>query len=413
AYPFSGTLGTFIVECDEATWRKAGLESATEAESIAYCERLFADDLGGARLLSNNSKWISFATLKCGRWHDGNLALLGDAAHTAHFSIGSGTKLAMDDAIALANAIESYPDLERALTEYELARRPIVEIFQAAAVESQAYFEHVSRYTTLPTAQFTFNLLTRSKRITYDDLRLRDPKYCAWVDAEFAASPGFAPPPAFTPLALGDLSLASRIAVRVSGRDVAEDCASAGAALLVSEPLAIAAEGRVDPQSGGLYTPAQAEAWTRRAEAAHATGARLAITLGHAGRRGATQPPRAGASMPDRPLPAAEVWPLVAPSAIPYTARSQTPHALTAEGMATIREAFVAVARLADAAGADLLLLDMARGHLLASFLSPLANQRDDEWGGSLERRMRFPLEVFAAVRKAWPAGKPLGVALT
>ena len=193
SYPFSGETSTFIVECAEDVWLRAGLDQASEEESIAFCERLFASELRGARLLSNNSKWINFATLKCARWRAGNVVLLGDAAHTAHFSIGSGTKLAMEDAIALANAIEQYPDLERALTEYELARRPVVELFQAAAAESQAYFEHVRRYTSLPPSQFVFNLLTRSKRITYDDLRLRDPQFGDWVDRSATA---FASPPA-------------------------------------------------------------------------------------------------------------------------------------------------------------------------------------------------------------------------
>lgn len=409
SYPFSGETSTFIVECAEEVWRRAGLDEADEAASIAFCERLFAEELRGARLLSNNSKWISFATLKCAHWHAGNVALLGDAAHTAHFSIGSGTKLAMDDAITLANAIETYPDLERALTEYELARRPVVEIFQAAAAESQAYFEHVSRYTSLPTAQFTFNLLTRSKRITYDDLRLRDPKFSAWVDQSFAPSQSFAPPPAFTPFTLGDLTIANRIAVRVSGCVEAGERISAGVGLLVSDPIAISAEGRISPESAGLYTPAQAEAWTQRAQDAHDAGARLAITLNHAGRRGATQPTHA--SGPDRPL-RESAWPLVSASASPYTARSQTPRALTPDELAGVRDDFVAAAWRADACGADLLLLHMAHGYLLASFLSPLTNQRSDDYGGSLEQRMRYPLEVFAAVRAAWPASKPLGVAL-
>ncbi len=227
SYPFSGTMSTFIVECADEVWRRAHLDEASEEQSIAFCERLFADELRGCPLLPNNSKWISFATLKCARWHSGNVVLLGDSAHTAHFSIGSGTKLAMEDAIALANALEQYPDLERALTEYELARRPVIEVFQAAAAESQAYFENVRRFTALPPAQFTFNLLTRSKRITYDDLRLRDPRFGEWVDRSVAASAlasdvedgatrpavrRFAPPPAFNEYALAGLRLSNRLA---------------------------------------------------------------------------------------------------------------------------------------------------------------------------------------------------------
>ena len=417
SYPFSGSTSTFIVECAEEVWLRAGLDQASEEESVAFCERLFAEELRGHRLLSNNSKWISFPTLKCTHWHTGNLVLLGDSAHTAHFSIGSGTKLAMEDAIALANAIQQYPDLERALTEYEQARRPVVELFQAAAVESQGYFEHVERFTSLPPAQFTFNLLTRSKRITYDDLRLRDPRFGDWVDRELVSAPGeecaapaYAPPPLFTPYALAGLRLPNRIVARASG-DLAAVASPRGAGMLLAGDAAIAADARLHPESAGIYTEAQAEAWARLAERCHAVGAALAMTLDHAGRRGATQAPTADGWLPDRPLRAGG-WPLVSASAIPYTPASQTPHALTRAQMRAIAEQYVAAARRALECGCDLLLLNMARGYLLASFLSPLTNQRTDDYGGALERRMRFPLEVFEAVRRVWPEEKPLGVAL-
>ncbi|HEY7849572.1 MAG TPA: FAD-dependent monooxygenase, partial [Ktedonobacterales bacterium] len=450
SYPFSGTASTFIVECAEDVWLRAGLDQMSESESVAFCERLFAEELRGRRLLPNNSKWVSFATLRCAHWHAGAVVLLGDSAHTAHFSIGSGTKLAMEDAIALANAIEHYPDLERALTEYELARRPVVELFQAAAVESQAYFEHVQRYMSLPPAHFTFNLLTRSKRITYDDLRLRDPRFGQWVDREFAATPlapcaepgaepgaepeaasqgspdarptravrWFAPSPAFTACELAGLRLPNRIATlapachaeRAETHD-ADDWDN-GAGLLLTPALAISAEGRIAPGSAGLYTPEQAKKWSQLAQRCHATGAALGVTLNHAGRRGATQPPTSDGQLPDRPLRAG-AWPLVSASPIPYTSRSQTPRELTRDAMEAITSDFVAAARRADACGFDLLTLHMAHGYLLASFLSPLSNQRQDDYGGALEQRMRFPLEVFAAVRAAWPASKPLAVALT
>lgn len=427
SYPFSGETSTFIVECAEDVWLRAGLDQASEEESVAYCERLFADELRGSRLMSNNSKWINFATLKCAHWHAGNVALLGDAAHTAHFSIGSGTKLAMEDAIALASAIDHYPDLERALTEYELVRRPVVEIFQAAAAESQSYFENVRRYTTLPPSQFVFNLLTRSKRITYDDLRLRDSRFVDWVDrsaatlarpphAEGAAprpvAPYYVPPPAFTDLTLAGVALRNRIATLIGGPDAWEGFEQSGAALLLTTPLAISAEARIGLHDTSLFEPDQIDGWKHDLERWRVAGAKVCATLNHAGRRGATYTPTQGVSVPDRPL-RQDAWPLVSASPIPYTPKSQTPSALDCDGMRAIRDDFVAAARIADDGGFDMLMLHMAHGYLLASFLSPLSNQRADTYGGSLENRMRYPLEVFEAVREVWPKHKPLAVALT
>ncbi|HEX8982976.1 MAG TPA: FAD-dependent monooxygenase [Ktedonobacterales bacterium] len=415
SYPFSGDRSTFIVECAEDVWRRAGLEQASEQESIVFCERLFADELRGARLYSNNSKWINFSTLKCAHWHTGNLVLLGDAAHTAHFSIGSGTKLAMEDAIALANAIEQYPDLERALTEYELTRRPIVELLQGAAAESQGYFEHTQRFTTLPSAQFSFNLLTRSKRITYDDLRLRDPRYIEWVDRSFATCGSqteqitFAPPPVFTSLALGGLSLSNRIVTQPSAERTWT--AQAGAGLEIYGPLAVSADGRATPNQPGLYDADHSATLRAQVDSLHETSIKVCAVLNHAGRRGASRAPTASASLLDRPL-VTGAWPLVSASALPYTPRSQTPSELTRDAMRAVIEQFTSAASVADARGFDMLLLHMAQGYLLASFLSPLTNQRTDDFGGSLANRMRFPLEVFAAVREVWPRQKPLGVAL-
>ncbi|MFI5271531.1 MAG: FAD-dependent monooxygenase [Ktedonobacterales bacterium] len=437
AYPFDGTTSTFIVECDEATWQRAGLEQATEAESVAFCERLFAPELAGCHLYPNKSSWINFVTVKCATWRHGNIVLLGDSAHTAHFSIGSGTKLAMEDAIALANAIEQHADVETALAEYELERRPVVETIQAAAAESQAYFEGVRRFARLAPVQFAFNLLTRSRRISYDDLRLRDPRFGELVDRWFEKNYWarvrkrvfnlIAPAPMLTPLMLRETRLANRV-VFAPGAALAETApavegvpsleyaldvmrlAQDGAGLVLAGPLAVAAEGRMTPEDGGLYAAAQLPAWKRLVGAIHAqTSAQIGVVLGHAGRRGATRPRRHGL---DRPLGAAG-WELVAPSALPYTPRSATPRALDHTGMTAVREAFARAARWADEAGVDLLALSMAGGDLLASFLSPLANARDDDYGGTLEQRLRFPLEVLDAVRAAWPAGKPLAIALT
>jgi anthraniloyl-CoA monooxygenase len=437
SYPFNGTTSTFIVECDEATWRRAGLENATEAESIAYCEKLFAPELGSSHLYPNKSAWVSFTTVKCATWCHGNIVLLGDSAHTAHFSIGSGTKLAMEDAIALANAIEQYPDLTVALAEYELSRRPAVESLQAAAIESQMYFEDVRHLARLEPVQFAFNLLTRSRRISYDELRLRDPRFGEQVDRWFArhywAEAGhrrvfdlISPPPLLTPFTLRDLALANRVvfspaeafaepAVALDGvPSLAHALALArlaqfGAGLVLAGPVAVSAAGRFTPEDCGLYSPEQLRAWQRILQAAHSqTPARIGLTLAHAGRRGSTYPRREGL---DRPL-RQDGWSLVAPSPLPYTPGSPSPQALDVGGMATIRDEFTQAARWADEAGCDLAVLAMAHGDLLASFLSPLANQRDDEYGGTPDKRLRFPLEVFDAVRATWPEEKPLGVML-
>ncbi len=429
AYPFDGATSTFIVECAEETWQRAGLDQADEAESIAYCEQLFADHLQGHRLLSNRSRWIRFVTVKNRTWHHENIVLLGDAAHTAHFSIGSGTKLAMEDAIALANAFEEHgDDLEAVFDEYESLRKPKVEAFQQAAIESQTYFEHVSRYLHMNPVQFTFHLLTRSGRMSFDNLRLRDPAFintvehdCAGVNGE--AAPLFVPPPLLTSVAVGPQRLPNRLALDQPPAEDARDgtLSDEGAeallalarrepALLITPPLAVTPEGRISPECVGLYREEHRDAWSALVERLHAErNTRVVAHLSHAGRRGATRPRRYGL---DLPLPPSEAWPLLAPSPLPYTPASLQPKAMDTDDMAAVREAFVRAAQWAAEAGFDALQLNMAHGYLLASFLSPLTNQRDDEYGGSLENRMRFPLEVFDAVRAVWPDDRPLGVLL-
>ena len=430
AYPFNGTTSTFIVETDEGTWQRAGLDSATEAESIAYCERLFGDDLHGRRLMGNNSKWISFVTVKNAAWHAGNTVLLGDTAHTAHFSIGSGTKLAMEDAIALVNALTTHDDLTDALTNYEMERRPIVELLQQAAQESSAYFEGIARYRALPPRQFTFNLLTRSGRISYDDLRLRDGPFVERLDRDFCrhfdGQRGLvvAPSPWLTPLSLRAATLPNRIVMAVGDSECASDGlpdnalagrlaarAASGAALLMAPLVAVAADARITPYDAGFYNVGQQRRWAEITAQLHREypQARLGVTLNHAGRRGSMQSRRRGLDAPLRD----GGWPLVAPSAIPYTNSGVTPAALDHAGMARIREEFTRAAKMAAEAGFDLVQLHAAHGYLLASFLSPLTNHRDDEYGGSLANRLRFPLEVVDAVRAVWPADRPLAVALT
>lgn len=429
SYPFSGTTSTFIVECDEESWLNAGLDQADEAASLAYCQKLLEPYLAGARLLSNNSKWISFPTLKTQRWHDNNIVLLGDAIHTAHFSIGSGTKLAMEDAIALANALEQHADLETALNEYELERKPVVETFQRAAAESQSYFEQLKRYLGLSPAQFTFNLLSRSGRVTYDDLRLRDGRFGELADRRFwqesgaHPAPQVAPSPLFAPFTLRQLTLANRVVRAPGAVPPAWDGlptaahltallqeAQSGAALVVTPPVAVTQEGRITPDCLGFYKEEHRVTWETIIQQLHQhTSAKIALHLNHAGRRGATKPRAQGL---DRPL-RESAWPLIAPSSLPYTPQGQTPKEMDRADMEAVREAFVNAARWGQQAGFDMLQINMAQGYLLAIFLSPLSNQRTDEYGGTLENRMRFPLEVLDAVRAAWPEEQPLSVALT
>jgi len=403
-YPFDAKTCTFIIECPEDAWRSAGLDTASEAESIAYCEELFAPELRGAHLLSNRSLWVNFATLRQESWHHGNVVLLGDAAHTAHFSIGSGTKLAMEDSIALADALRRHHGLEAALNDYEMERQPVVERFQDAALESSSYFEHVWRYAGFEPTQFAFNLLTRSRRITYINLTQRDPDFVRGVDAWFAArasgSPNGAlrisPPPMFTPLTINGLTLPNRV-VAAAG-DGLEPAAGSGAGLLISEFIAVTDDGRITPATptiGGTAGPAALRAVVERV---HASGGRLALQFGHAGRRGSTRRRSEGV---DRPLRQGG-WRLVAASPMPYSPGSPVPREATKRDIAQITKAFTAAAEVAAACEADAIELNFAHGYLLASFISPLTNKRTDDFGGTLDRRMRFPLEVLDAVRSRW-----------
>ena len=413
AYPFDGQMSTFIVECDQASWRNAGLHQATEADSITYCQDLFAKELRGHALHSNNSKWISFETLKNKTWHHGNVVLVGDAAHTAHFSIGSGTKLAMEDSIALVNALQVKDTIPAALGEYQLERKPRVERFQEAARQSQTYFENTRRYQHMEPLQFAFHLLSRSGRIDYDDLRMRDRHFVGAVDRWFTARSGdgkmptIAAPPSFAPMRLGSKTLPNRVAVRSEHPEELESAARSGAGLVFTGFVAVSAHARISPESRGMYSEPQAAGWGSAITAARPTC--VALTLGHSGARGST---RARSGMVDVPLPAGQGWDLLAASPIAYTSRSHVPVAMEESHMRQVREDFETATRLAASAGFDLLELHMGHGYLLGSYISPLTNNRTDEFGGDIGNRMRYPLEVFDAVRGVWPSDLPVGVAL-
>jgi anthraniloyl-CoA monooxygenase len=424
AYPFAGTMSTFIVECDENSWRSAGLDDADESESIAYCEALFAGDLRGHKLVSNNSKWINFETLTNKTWNHGNLVLVGDAAHTAHFSIGSGTKLAMEDSIALVNALETKADIPSALVEYQLERKPRVERFQDAARQSQDYFENTAIYRDMDPMQFAFNLLSRSGRIDYDDLRVRDPHFVGSVDRWFdQRTPRrrrvLATPPSFAELDLRRLRLPNRVAVSVEPFYDATDgfprrghldaSAGLGAGLIFTDVIAVSAHARITPGCSGLYRDDHTGAWRDEVHAMRRTSwVAVACTLNHSGPRGSTRPRERSVDV----ALATNGWTPIAASAMTYSSRSPAAAEIDRQRMADVIEDFLSAARRAAVAGFDLLELHMGHGYLLSSFLSPLTNRRDDEYGGSLEDRLRYPLEVLDAVRSVWPEERPLGVVM-
>ncbi|MEU1002507.1 bifunctional salicylyl-CoA 5-hydroxylase/oxidoreductase [Streptomyces tibetensis] len=418
-YPYAPDASTVIIEMREEVWRAAGFDELGEAESIERCAKIFAEALRGRPLKSNNSTWTTFRTVVNDRWSHGNVVLLGDAAHTAHFSIGSGTKLAVEDALALAACLEEQGSLPEALAAYEAERRPVVASTQRAARASLEWFENLPLYLDQPPRQFAFNLLTRSRRVTHDNLRLRDARFTQKVEREFGCPPGT--PPMFTPFRLRGLTLRNRVVVSPMDMYSAVDGvpgdfhlvhlgarALGGAGLVMTEMVCVSEEGRITPGCAGLYTGRQAEAWKRITNFVHtqAPGTAIGVQLGHSGRKGSTKLMWEGM---DEPLEEGN-WPLVAPSALPYKPFSQTPRELSRAQLTDIREQFTASAVRAARAGFDLLELHCAHGYLLSGFLSPLTNRRTDAYGGSLEKRLRFPLEVFDAVRNVWPGERPMTV---
>ncbi len=430
AYRFDRDTSTFIVETDDATWRRAGLDRATEADSVAYCERLFAPELQGRPLLSNKSAWINFRRVKCATWHHGNVVLLGDAAHTAHFSIGSGTKMAMEDAIALARAVAGAGSsgFPAALAAYQEDRWVDVAKRQRAAEVSQRWFEGIARYVHFEPEQFAVGLLSRSKRVTHGNLKRRDPDYIASVDRWFAATTAAGngdpvPPPMFTPFTLRGVTIPNRVAVSPMCMYSADDGtpndwhlvhlgsrAVGGAGLVMTEMTDVSAEGRITPACTGMYKPEHVAAWRRIVDFVHGRSrGRIGMQLAHAGRKGSVKVPWEGT---DEPLPGGN-WPLLAPSALAWAEPNQVPRAMDRADMKKVRDDFARAARMAAEAGFDMVEIHCAHGYLLASFLSPLTNRRGDEYGGSLANRMRFPLEVFDAVREAWPVDRPVSVRLS
>lgn len=433
AYPFEDGLSTWIVECHEDVWKRAGLDQLDEPASAAFCKEIFAAELGDDELLLNGSQWRTFPTVKNRKWSYRNIVLIGDAAHTAHFSIGSGTKLALEDAIALVDAFKTHGTTEvpRVLSAYEDARRVDVIKTQKAAQTSLEWFENSARYMGQHPVLLKFNLMSRSKQITWDNLTLRDPALMERTRQAFAeqvgagpASDGKTPVPMFTPFRLREMELVNRVVVSPMCQYSAHEGtpndwhlvhlgsrAVGGAGLLITEMTNVSADGRITPGCTGMYNEDHVQAWTRLVDFVHdSSRAKIGIQLAHAGRKGAVSHPWSG---DDEPLPIEAAWDTIGPSAEAFRADWKVPREMDDADMDRVLRAFVESARMADRAGFDLLELHMAHGYLLSSFLSPLSNHRKDSFGGSLANRMRYPLAVFEAVREVWPASKPMSVRIS
>ncbi|MFE0463158.1 bifunctional salicylyl-CoA 5-hydroxylase/oxidoreductase [Kitasatospora sp. NPDC058965] len=433
-YPYSATGSTFIVEMHEDVWRRAGFDRTADRElppgasdeyAVARIRELFAAELQGHQVLTNNSKWLNFTTVRNERWSDGNVVLLGDAAHTAHFSIGSGTKLAMEDALALAACLHEHPSVAEAVAAYQAERKPVVESTQRAAQASLEWFENIGMYAEQAPAQFAFNLLTRSRRITFENLRERDAGFAALLEREFARHEEAAEvaPAMFQPVRIGPLRLANRVVVSPMDMYSAVDGvpgdfhlvhlgskALGGAGLVMTEMVCVSPEGRITPGCPGLWTDEQGEAWRRVTDFVHErTAGRIGLQLGHSGRKGSTRLMWEGM---DQPLEDGN-WEVIGPSALPYGAGCHLPREATRADLDQVVADFAAAAERGVRAGFDLIEVHAAHGYLLSSFLSPVANRRTDAYGGSPANRLRFPLEVFDAVRGVVPAGIPVTVRIS
>ena len=434
AYQFDDETATFIVECTQETWDNFGFEHMSKEQIVETCRVAFAEHLGGHDLMSNanhlrgSGVWINFPRVNCEKWYHRNVVLMGDAAATAHFSIGSGSRLAFDSAIALATYLDSEPGLEAAFAKYQDERRLDVLRLQSAARNSLEWFEEVERYLDMPPLQFAYSLLTRSQRISHENLRLRDPDWLEQAEKWFQQNAGVAADaavrvPMFAPYRLRDMALANRVVVSPMAQYRAVDgCptdwhfvhyaerAKGGAGLVYTEMTCVSADGRITPGCPGLYDTTHEGAWRRLVDFVHAeTEAKICCQIGHAGRKGSTQ---LGWQKMDAPLEAGN-WPLLSASALAWGADNAMPRAMTRADMDEVKDQFVAAVEMAERAGFDMIELHAAHGYLISSFISPVSNVRGDEYGGSLENRMRYPLEVFAAMRAAWPVAKPMSVRIS
>lgn len=433
-YPYSDERSTFIVEMHEDVWRRAGFDATEDTvfppgvsddKAVDRIREIFAEELAGYELITNNSKWINFGTVRSKNWSRGNVVLVGDAAHTAHFSIGSGTKLAMEDALALVACLHENPDVTAALEAYETERRPVVESTQRSAQASLDWFEDIGRYVGQDDLQFAFNLVTRSRRITQDNLRLRDPEFADRMEQHFAASQGSdsVVPPMFQPGSIGPLELKNRVIVSAMDMYSAEDGvagnfhlvhlgskALGGAGLVMTEMVCTSAEGRITPGCSGLYKDEHTQSWKEVVDFVHNfSTAKIGVQVGHSGRKGSTKLMWEGI---DNPLESGN-WQTMGPSEEPYGPDNQVPREMTRKDMDDVVDQFVQSTERAAEAGFDLLEVHAAHGYLLSSFLSPVSNKRTDDYGGSMENRLKFPLEVFDAVAAVWPKDRALTVRIS
>jgi anthraniloyl-CoA monooxygenase len=434
-YPHEDTMSTFIVECHERTYLAHGLDAMTFEESLAFSERVFAKLLDGASMIGNarhprGSQWLNFVRVLNERWTHGNIVLMGDAAHTAHFSIGSGTKLAMEDAIALEQALAKHGSVPQALAAYESERRTEVLRLQSAARNSMQWSENVERYSVLEPVQFAYSLMTRSQRVGHDNLKLRDARFVERIETWLSKKSGSGEaslPPMFTPFSLRGMELANRVVVSPMAMYCAKGGipgefhlvhlgarAHGGAALVFTEMACVAPDARITPACTGLWSAAQAAGWRRIVDYVHReTPAKIGMQLGHAGPKGATRVPWEGENEPLVDTQGEGGWPLIAPSALAWRPKNAVPRAMTRRDMNRVRGEFVRATKRAAACGFDLLELHCAHGYLLSAFICPLTNRRTDRYGGNLEGRLRFPLEVFRAMRAAWPQERPMSVRIS
>ena len=431
AYQFDGDTATFIVECSEDTYNAWGFDSMTQDENIAACEAIFAAHLGGHSLLSNarhlrGSAWLNFNRVLCENWYHKNVVLLGDSSATAHFSIGSGTKLALESAIALADLLHSEARLEDAFSRYQEDRRLDVLRLQSAARNSTEWFEDVERYLHLDPVQLNYSLLTRSQRISHENLRLRDAEWLKSAEIWFQQQAGensVHRAPMFAPYRLRDMRLKNRLVVSPMAQYKASDGtpndwhlvhyaerAKGGAGLIYAEMTCVSPEGRITPGCPGLYTPDHETAWRRIVDFVHSeTEAKICMQIGHAGRKGSTQ---LGWEEMDAPLREGN-WPLMSASPIPWSPRNAVPKEMDRQDMDMVTAQFVAATEMAARCGFDMIELHAAHGYLISSFISPVSNRRNDDFGGRLENRLRYPLEVFAAMRAVWPEDRPMSVRIS
>ncbi len=432
AYQFDDDTATFIVECSEETFDAYGFDELSQQGTIAVCEEIFADYLGGHKLMTNanhirGSAWINFPRVNCEKWYHENIVLMGDAAATGHFSIGSGSRLAFDSAISLAEYLHSEPTMVTAFERYQQERRLEVLRLQSAARNSLEWFEDIERYLGFDPVQFTYSLLTRSQRISHENLRLRDKDWVRsaeqWFQAQSNVTGGQVRAPMFAPYTLRGMRLANRVVVSPMAQYKATDGtpddwhlvhygerAKGGAGLVMTEMTCVSPEGRITPGCTGMYSDKHMTSWKRIADFIHSeTSAKFALQLGHSGPKGSTQ---LGWEDMDAPLKDGN-WSLLAASDIPWSDQNQIPSPMTQADMEEVKAQFVKSAEMAQEAGFDMLELHCAHGYLLSSFISPLTNKRDDDYGGSLENRMRYPLEVFTAMRAVWPKDKPISVRIS